>query len=43
LARKTVEMTLNSYGIVPGKDFLLEVLKRKSPTGIFELKSSDDV
>jgi len=38
LARKTVEQVLRSYGIVPGKDFELEVLKRKSPTGIYKLE-----
>jgi phosphoribosyl 1,2-cyclic phosphodiesterase len=38
LARKTVEMILHSYGIVPGKDFLLDVLKRKTPNGIYDLK-----
>ena len=38
LARKTVEMVLRSHGIVPGKDFMLDVLKRTMPTGIFELK-----
>lgn len=37
LARKTVESILRSYGIVVGKDILLEVLKRKSPSGIYEL------
>lgn len=37
LARKTVEMILQSYGIAPGKDFELDVLKRTLPTGIFEL------
>lgn len=37
LAKKTVEQTLRSYGIVAGKDFELEVLKRKSPTGVYEL------
>ena len=37
LARKTVETVLRSYGIVAGKDFELEVLKRTKPTGIFEL------
>lgn len=37
LARKTVETVLRSYGIVAGKDFQLEVLKRKTPTGAFEL------
>lgn len=37
LARKTVESVLRSYGILPGKDFELEVLKRTMPTGIYEL------
>ena len=37
LARKTVETILRSYGIIPGKDFELEVLRRKGPTGIYEL------
>lgn len=38
LARKTIEMILGSYGIVAGHDFLLEVLKRKTPSEIYELK-----
>lgn len=38
LARKTVEQVLRSYGIVAGKDFSLEVLKRKTPSEIYELK-----
>ena len=37
LARKTVESVLRSYGIIAGKDFQLEVLKRTVPTGVFEL------
>ena len=37
LARKTVEAVLRSYGIVAGKDFELDILKRNTPTGIFEL------
>ncbi len=37
LARKTVEQVLRSYGIVVGKDFMLDVLKRKMPTGAFAL------
>ena len=37
LARKTVEATLRSYGIIPGKDLELEVLKRKMPSGIYDL------
>lgn len=38
LAKKTVEQVLRSYGIVAGKDFELEVLKRKSPSGVYILK-----
>ncbi|KGI60224.1 metallo-beta-lactamase domain protein [Prevotella sp. DNF00663] len=38
LAQKTVEQTLRSYGIIAGVDFQVEVLKRKIPTGYFELK-----
>ena len=37
LARKTVEMILRNSGIVPGKDFLLDVLRRKTPSDIYEL------
>ena len=37
LARKTVEATLRSYGIIPGKDIQLEVLRRKKPSEIYEL------
>jgi hypothetical protein len=37
LARKTVDATLCSYGIIPGKDILLEVLKRKVPSEVYEL------
>lgn len=33
LARKTVEYTLRQYGIIAGKDFQLEVLRRGVPTG----------
>ena len=38
LARKTVEMVLHGYGLLSGKDFKLDVLKRKMPSGVFELK-----
>jgi phosphoribosyl 1,2-cyclic phosphodiesterase len=38
LARKTVEGLLRDYGIIAGVDFQLEVLKRNSPTGFFELE-----
>jgi len=38
MAKKTVEHVLRSYGIVPGKDFQITVLKRKQPTGIEELQ-----
>jgi phosphoribosyl 1,2-cyclic phosphodiesterase len=37
LARITVVQTLRNHGIVVGEDFDLEVLKRKSPTVIFDL------
>jgi phosphoribosyl 1,2-cyclic phosphodiesterase len=37
LARKTVEQILRSHGVIPGKDVELEVLKRKTPTGIYEI------
>lgn len=37
LARKTVESILRNYGIIAGKDIQLEVLKRKVPSGIFDL------
>ena len=37
LARKTVETVLREYGIIAGKDLQLEVLKRKTPTGVYEL------
>jgi phosphoribosyl 1,2-cyclic phosphodiesterase len=37
LARKTVETVLRSYGIIAGVDFSLDVLRRKIPTGPFEL------
>ena len=37
LARKTVEQILRSHGVIPGKDVELEVLKRKTPTGVYEL------
>jgi phosphoribosyl 1,2-cyclic phosphodiesterase len=38
LARKTVETVLRSYGIIAGADIHLEVLKRNSPTGPFDLE-----
>ncbi|MBO4606460.1 MAG: MBL fold metallo-hydrolase [Prevotella sp.] len=38
LARITVEQTLRMHGIIAGVDFQLEVLKRKSPTGVYELR-----
>ncbi|MGM9714375.1 MAG: MBL fold metallo-hydrolase [Prevotella sp.] len=37
LARKTVEQKLREHGIVPGEDFMLDVLKRKTPSEIFTL------
>ncbi|MBR1548322.1 MAG: MBL fold metallo-hydrolase [Prevotella sp.] len=37
LARKTVETVLRSYGIAVGTDLQLEVLKRNTPMGPFQL------
>lgn len=37
LARITVEQVLREHGIIAGKDFLLDVLKRKTPSGVYEL------
>jgi len=37
LAKKTVDSHLRSFGIIAGKDFRLEVLRRKVPTGPFDL------
>jgi phosphoribosyl 1,2-cyclic phosphodiesterase len=37
LARKTVETVLRSYGVIAGTDVQLEVLKRTTPTGPFDL------
>lgn len=38
LARKTVEHMLRSHGIIAGKDFLLDVLKRKTPSLLYDLE-----
>lgn len=38
LARKTVESVLRSYGIVPGVDFNVEILKRKIHSDVYDLK-----
>ncbi len=37
LARKTVEFKLRQYGIIAGKDFQLDVLRREVPTGPWQL------
>ncbi len=37
LALKTVEHTLRNYGIIAGKDFRIEDLKRKSPSELYDL------
>ena len=37
LARKTVDGILRSYGIIPGVDFQLDVLRRKVPSQVYEL------
>ena len=38
LARKTVDSHLRSFGIIAGKDFELEILKRRVPSKIYDLK-----
>ncbi len=42
LARKTFESHLRAYGIIPGVDFALEVLRRKIPTGPFLLETKGE-
>lgn len=37
LAEKTIEQVLRSYGLVVGKDFNVEVLRRKIPSGPYSL------
>lgn len=37
LARKTVESVLRSYGIIPGTDFNVEILKRKIHSDVYEM------
>lgn len=37
LARKTVDAVLRSYGIIPGVDFIVDVLRRKVPSECYEL------
>lgn len=37
LALKTIETTLRSYGLIAGKDFIVEDLKRKTPSQLFDL------
>lgn len=39
LARKTIEFHLRSFGIIAGKDFQLDVLRRLLPTGPFFLEA----
>lgn len=38
LARKTVDTVFRNYGVIPGVDLQLEVLKRNSPTGPYDLE-----
>lgn len=38
LARKTVDSILREFGIIPGVDFELEILKRRTPSDFYELK-----
>ena len=37
LAKKTVEAVLRQHGIVPGVDFELDILKRKTPSKVYSL------
>lgn len=37
LAKKTIETVLRSHGVVVGKDFQIDVLKRKTPSEVFDL------
>lgn len=37
LARKTIESVLRDSGIIPGVDFKMDILKRKTPSGLYEL------
>lgn len=37
LARKTVDNVLRSYGIIAGTDFMMDVLRRKTPSQVYEL------
>ena len=37
LARKTVEAVLRQHGIIPGVDFNVDILKRKSPSEMYSL------
>lgn len=39
LARKTFETILRDYGIIAGVDFKLDVLRRKNPSELYELKN----
>ncbi len=38
LARKTMETVLSSHGVLPGVDVQVEVLKRNSPSGPYDLE-----
>ncbi|MCD8304745.1 MAG: MBL fold metallo-hydrolase [Prevotellaceae bacterium] len=42
LARKTVERILRDHGIIPGVEFELDVLKRKTPSKVFQLQADED-
>lgn len=41
LARKTIDAHLRSFGIVSGKDFQLEVLKRRIPSPVYILNRNE--
>lgn len=42
LARKTVDSILRSYGLLPGVDFQLDILRRKIPSEVHEIGPKQD-
>ena len=38
LAKKTIDQTLRTFGLITGVDFNVEVLKRKVPSGVYFLE-----
>lgn len=42
LARITVDTTLRGYGLIPGVDFNMDVLRRKTPSEVFEITAKEE-